>query len=142
MTTLLDSFSPTHRDVQELWQLAWEYKAVNMLAGYGIVGALTAWRVWTAARFQVFISEPKHRYLVTMGVLIDELSDLKQLVVLDRFGSFVDEESYEATKERVKYAYVEGGFLVDVIADTDDFIVWKCEPNSTQKPAFLTRFVL
>ena len=33
---------PSHREVQEVWQLAWEYKAVNMILGYGIVGALTA----------------------------------------------------------------------------------------------------
>ncbi len=272
----------SHRAVQEVWQLAWEYKAVNMLLGYGIVGALTAWRVRTAPKFQAFLAEPKHRYLVmwflgafllanheffmksvqplhftrgyvwiplflagavvlyqllirfegdrsnrlavwgiagvllldnfiwlsisttdrthnsmhtkvdyrevmkslnevpfdhhvvvcnsrplsylstvltphetytghemltphivenftkisrlvSMGELIDDLADQKQLVILDKFGSFVDEESFEATKDRIKNAYVEGKFLVEVITEADDFIVWKCEPYSAQK---------
>ena len=52
--------------------------------------------------------------LVSMGELIDDLSNHKQLVVLDKFGSFVDAESFASTKERIKNAYVEGKFLVDV----------------------------
>ena len=55
---------PAHRKLHEVWELAWEYKAVPMVLAYGLVAGFAIWNCRTANLATTFLSESKNRLLV------------------------------------------------------------------------------
>ncbi|QEG23829.1 hypothetical protein [Mariniblastus fucicola] len=55
---------PTHRELHEVWELAWELKAVDMILGYGLVAAFAFWTCRSSTQSASFLSQSKHRLLV------------------------------------------------------------------------------
>ena len=59
---------PSHREIHETWQLAWEYKAINMILGYGLVAAFAIWRFRDSILAADFLSSSKNRLLLAWFV--------------------------------------------------------------------------
>ena len=55
---------PSHRKLHEVWELAWEYKAVHMVLGYGLVAAFAIWNCKTATLAGKFLSAPRNRLML------------------------------------------------------------------------------
>jgi len=60
---------PTHRELHEVWELAWELDAIPMLLGYGLVALFAIWGLRSFGRAQEFIKHGHNRLALVWFVV-------------------------------------------------------------------------
>ena len=67
------------------------------------------------------------------GTLIDKLSGYRQLILIDRHGSFLEDPGdVESVAVSLQSAYESAGYSVSPVAEDDDFSIMLCLPNGQQ----------